>query len=78
MNLAKRNAGASINEPSINTQIDLKYQPLKYLKWRISALHKKEMNDLINLGTGHTNKPVVFDENMGIPKGAVNEGTSFS
>jgi len=36
------------------------------------------MNDLINLGTGHTTKPIVFDENMGIPKGAVKEGTSFS
>jgi hypothetical protein len=56
----------------------LQYHPLKYLKWRISALHKKEMNDLMNLGTGQASKPVVFDETMGIPKGAVNDRTSFS
>jgi hypothetical protein len=36
------------------------------------------MNDLMNLGTGQASKPVVFDETMGIPKGAVNDRTSFS
>lgn len=50
----------SLGEPSINTQVDLKCQPLKYLKWRISALHKKEMTDLANIGTneGHKTKPI--------------------
>lgn len=67
--------------PSIDENVDLTNKPIKYLTWRIKALHQKEIDSLKSLaskGALKSSQIAPFDRNLDVPLGAIKEETSFS
>ncbi len=67
--------------PAIDENVDLTNRPIKYLTWRLKALHFQEIESLKTLaskGALKSSQIATFDRNLDIPLGAIKDETTFS